>query len=133
MYREANSCADRLARMGAELTSNHLFWCNPPPMVVDLLSMDKAGHECNRLIVPLFNIMCCLTIYIYIYIYIFLRVTEFPFRIVILFEIMVHIQHLIQVQITHRKRERLNSKLQLSTDEMVDTKQSTTLAWQKIS
>ena len=52
VYREANSCADRLARMGAELTSNHLFWCNPPPMVVDLLSMDKAGHECNRLIVP---------------------------------------------------------------------------------
>ena len=51
VYREANSCADRLIRMGAELTLDHLFLCNPPPMVVDLLCMDKAGHVCNRLIV----------------------------------------------------------------------------------
>ena len=41
----------------------------------------------------------------------------------------------MQVQITERERERdrVNSKLQLSTNEMVDTKQSTKLAWQKIS
>ena len=52
VYKEVNSCADRLAKMGAELTSNHLFLCNPPSIVVDLLSMDKAGRVCNRLIVP---------------------------------------------------------------------------------
>ena len=51
MYREANSCADRLTRMGAELTLDHLFLCNPPPMVIDSLSVDKAGHVCNKLIV----------------------------------------------------------------------------------
>ena len=51
VYREANSCADRLARMGAELTLEHLFLCNPPSVVVDLVAMDKAGHVCNRLIV----------------------------------------------------------------------------------
>ena len=52
MYREANSCADRLVRVRVELTSDHLFLCNPPPMVVNLLSMDKVDHVCNRLIVP---------------------------------------------------------------------------------
>ena len=51
VYREANSCADRLTRMGAELTLDHLFLCNPPPMVIDLLSVDKAGHVCNKLTV----------------------------------------------------------------------------------
>ena len=52
VYREASSCADRLARMRAEFTLDHLFLCNPPSMVVDLVAMDKTGHVCNRLIVP---------------------------------------------------------------------------------
>lgn len=38
VYREANSYADRLARMGAELTSDFLILYNPPDVVVDLLA-----------------------------------------------------------------------------------------------
>ena len=41
-----------IERMGAELILDHLFLCNPPPLVVNLLSLDKAGHVCSRLIVP---------------------------------------------------------------------------------
>ena len=52
VYREANRCADRLARLGADLHSNHLILYNPPPVVEDLLASDKAGHFCNRLVVP---------------------------------------------------------------------------------
>ncbi|KAK9983154.1 hypothetical protein SO802_032679 [Lithocarpus litseifolius] len=52
VYREANNCADKLAKMGADLYTDHLFLYNPPPVVVDLLLLDKAGHFCNRLIVP---------------------------------------------------------------------------------
>ena len=52
VYREANGCANRLARMGADLKSDYLFLYDPPPVVVDLLDNDKAGHVCNRLVVP---------------------------------------------------------------------------------
>lgn len=51
VYREANSCVDQLAKMGANLYTDHLFLYNPPPVVVDLLVMDKAGHVCNKLII----------------------------------------------------------------------------------
>lgn len=51
VYREANSCVDRLAKIAANLYTDHFFLYNPPPVVVDLLVMDKAGHVCNRLIV----------------------------------------------------------------------------------
>ena len=43
VYREANSCANRMARMGAEFTLDHLFLC-PPSVVVDLVAMDKLLH-----------------------------------------------------------------------------------------
>ena len=52
VYREANYCADRLAKMGADLHTDYLFLYNPPPVVADLLALDKAGHVCNRLILP---------------------------------------------------------------------------------
>ena len=52
VYREANYCADRLAKMGADLHTDYLSLYNPPPVVVDLLALDKAGHVCNRLILP---------------------------------------------------------------------------------
>ena len=47
VYREANRCADRLTRLGADLHSDHLILYNPPPVVEDLLD-----HVCNRLVVP---------------------------------------------------------------------------------
>ena len=52
VYREANNCADRLAKMGADLNTNHLFLYNTLPVVVDLLALDKADYVCNRLIIP---------------------------------------------------------------------------------
>ena len=51
VYREANRCADRLARLGADLHSDHLILYNPPPVVKDFLASDKAGYVCNRLVV----------------------------------------------------------------------------------
>ena len=52
VYREANCCANRLAKMGTTLYIDYLFLYNPPPMVVNLLALDKIGHVCNRLIIP---------------------------------------------------------------------------------
>lgn len=49
---EADRCTDRLVRLGADLHSNHLILYNSPPVVEDLLASDKAGHFCNRLVVP---------------------------------------------------------------------------------
>ena len=52
VYREANRCADRLARLRVDLHSDHLILYNPPPVVEDLLDSDKAGRVCNKLVVP---------------------------------------------------------------------------------
>ena len=52
VYKEANRCVDKLARLGADLHSDHLILYNPPPMVEELLASDKANHVCNRLVVP---------------------------------------------------------------------------------
>ena len=51
MFREANGCADRLARMGAELVvTNFLFLFEPSDMVGEMLASDKGGMVfCNRL------------------------------------------------------------------------------------
>ena len=51
VFREVDRCADRLARLRADLHSNRLILYNPPPMVEDLLTSDKDGHFCNRLVV----------------------------------------------------------------------------------
>ena len=53
MFREANGCADRLARMGAELVvTNFLFLFEPLDVVGDMLASDKAGIVFyNRLVV----------------------------------------------------------------------------------
>ena len=52
VFREANSCANRLDRMGAELISDFQFLYNPSNVVVDLLIREKAGFVCcNRLVV----------------------------------------------------------------------------------
>ena len=53
MIREANGCADRLARMGADLVvTDFLFLFEPPDVVGEMLASDKAGIVfCNRLVV----------------------------------------------------------------------------------
>ena len=53
MFREANGCADRLARMGADLVvTDFLFLFEPPDVVGEMLASDKAGIVfCNRLVV----------------------------------------------------------------------------------
>ena len=52
MFREANGCADRLARMGAELVTDFLFLFESPDVVGEMLASDKAGIVfCNRLVV----------------------------------------------------------------------------------
>ena len=52
VFREANGCADRLARMGAELVTDFLFLFESPDVVGEMLASDKAGIIfCNRLVV----------------------------------------------------------------------------------
>ena len=53
VFREANGCADRLARMGADLVvTDFLFLFEPPDVVGEMLASDKAGIVfCNRLVV----------------------------------------------------------------------------------
>ena len=53
VFKEANGCADQLARMGAELDVTY-FLClfNPLDVVVEMMASDKVGLVCcNRLIV----------------------------------------------------------------------------------
>ena len=53
VFREANGCTDRLARMGAELlVTDFLFLFEPPDMVGEMLASDKADIVfCNRLVI----------------------------------------------------------------------------------
>ena len=52
MFREANSCVDMLARMGANLNSDFQILYNPLDVVVDLLAKEKSSIVCcNKLIV----------------------------------------------------------------------------------
>ena len=51
VFREMNRCADRLIRLEADLHSDHLVLYNPSLVVEVLLTSDKAGHFCNRLVV----------------------------------------------------------------------------------
>ena len=53
VFREANGCANRLARMGAELVvTDFLFLFEQPDVVGEMLASDKAGIVfCNRLVV----------------------------------------------------------------------------------
>ena len=49
-YREANQCADALAKMGAaSLTSFVVFW-TPLPVVDSILAHDRANVCCNRIV-----------------------------------------------------------------------------------
>ncbi|XP_050241321.1 uncharacterized protein LOC126690241 [Quercus robur] len=49
-FREANQCADALAKLGAQFLSSFVTFCNPPSVVKDILTFDKANLCCNRLV-----------------------------------------------------------------------------------
>ena len=51
-YREANKCADALARRGALLSCNFLVFYSPPADVTLLLSLDNAGFLYERSVAP---------------------------------------------------------------------------------
>ena len=49
-FREANQCADMLARFGGSSISNFVVFLCPLPMMADLLLADKEASFCNRLV-----------------------------------------------------------------------------------
>ena len=49
-YREANACADFLARKGALQASSFILYQDPPVDLLELISSDKLGLYCNRVI-----------------------------------------------------------------------------------
>ncbi|XP_050273143.1 uncharacterized protein LOC126716155 [Quercus robur] len=51
IYREANQCADALAKLGASSLDSFVIFLYPPPMVENILAFDKACLRCNRLII----------------------------------------------------------------------------------
>ena len=50
IFREANQCVDALAKLGTQFESHFVVFCNPPPVVENLLAFDKANMVCNRLV-----------------------------------------------------------------------------------
>ena len=42
IFREANQCADVMAKLGAIISSNYINFVNPLPVVEDVLVFDKA-------------------------------------------------------------------------------------------
>ena len=51
IYREANQCADALAKLGANSLDSFVIFLYPPPVVENILAFDKACLRCNRLII----------------------------------------------------------------------------------
>ena len=49
-FREANQCADILARFGRSSISNFVIFLNPSPVVADILLADNESSYCNRLV-----------------------------------------------------------------------------------
>ena len=65
-FREANQCADTLARFGGSSISNFVVFLSPPPVVADLLLADKEATFCNRLfVIDLFGLSFNVMILIY--------------------------------------------------------------------
>ena len=50
IFREANQCADAMAKLGASSTTSFVVFLHPPPVVERILADDKASLCCNRLI-----------------------------------------------------------------------------------
>ena len=51
-FREANKCADALARCGALLPQDFMIFMNPSPKVEMLLSLDAIGTMYDRFVPP---------------------------------------------------------------------------------
>ena len=51
IYREANQCADALAKLGASSLDSFVIFLHPPPVVESILASNKACLQCNRLII----------------------------------------------------------------------------------
>ena len=49
-YREANACADFLARKGALQASSFILYQDPPVDLLELIISEKLGLYCNRVI-----------------------------------------------------------------------------------
>ena len=50
VFREANQCADVLAKLGAKFSAMYVSFVIPPVVVVNLLALDREATSCNRLI-----------------------------------------------------------------------------------
>ena len=50
IFKEANQCADALAKFGVTLSFDYINFVNSLTMVEDLLTFNKAELYCNRLI-----------------------------------------------------------------------------------
>ncbi len=50
IFREANQCADALANLGALLDIPFVIFANPPHVMENLLTFDKAELFCNKLV-----------------------------------------------------------------------------------
>ena len=50
IYREANQCADALAKLGANSVDSFVIFLYPPPVVESIIASDKTNLRCNRLI-----------------------------------------------------------------------------------
>ena len=50
VYKEANQCADALAKLGAKFSAMFIYFNLPPNVVVNLLTLDRAATSCNKLI-----------------------------------------------------------------------------------
>ena len=49
-YREANQCANALAKLGATSLSSFTVFLCPPSVVDNILAFDKANMCCNRFV-----------------------------------------------------------------------------------
>ena len=50
VFREANQCADVLAKLGAKFSAMYVSFVIPPVVVVNRLALDREATSCNRLI-----------------------------------------------------------------------------------
>ncbi|RYR09761.1 hypothetical protein Ahy_B05g078168 [Arachis hypogaea] len=51
IYREANFCADALAKLGQEHESRIKFWEQPPPYLFHHLLADASGMKFSRIVI----------------------------------------------------------------------------------
>ena len=61
IFREANQCADAIAKLGASSVTSFVVFLHPLPMVERILANDKARLCCNRLVNAWFNAISLLT------------------------------------------------------------------------